>query len=82
MIEAKTQETTRLDRTSISSATLEDLGLEKLLWAVCNRLAGQASTKVFKSSAKKIVSFLFERTLETDVSGRLFASICQAFTLV
>ena len=62
--------------------SMEDVYLEKLLWAVCHRLAVQSSTKIVKSLAKKIVSYAFSTTLETEVSGKLFAAICQAFSTV
>lgn len=84
LIESKTHENTRMadHRTAATLGSLEDVYLEKLLWAVCHRLAIQCSTKIVKSLAKKVVSFAFSSTLETDVSGKLFAAICQAFVTV
>jgi len=81
LVESRSVENTRMsDNRHISEGSnVEDASLEKFLWAVAHRIANQASTPISSAVIKKLTSFALGNTLETGVSGKLFASILQAF---
>ncbi|XP_035710341.1 proteasome activator complex subunit 4A isoform X3 [Folsomia candida] len=83
LIDSRQVENTRMadNRTINEGANVEDISLEKFIWAVFHRIATQSSTKICKAVIKKVVSFAFANTLETAVSGKLYASILQAFVV-
>jgi hypothetical protein len=83
LVESRSVENTRMadNRTITEGASMEDLSLEKFLWAVAHRVANQSSTPICKSVVKKLTSFALGSILETGVAGKLFASILQAFAV-
>jgi len=60
----------------------EDLTLAELIWATFERIGNQSSTHICQVLIDRVVSFALTTTLETDVSGRIFSSIAQAFSVV
>ncbi|CAG7816101.1 unnamed protein product, partial [Allacma fusca] len=82
LIENRAHENTRMaDSRIANSVNMEDISLQRIIWAVFRPLATHSSSAICKIAVDKIVSFALSHTLETDVSGRLFSAICQAYAV-
>lgn len=83
LIENRTLENTRMadNRTLQNVLSNEDQSLDKFLWSVFLRIANQSSTVICEVVAAKLARFALTSTLETEVSGRLFAGIVQSFAV-
>ncbi|ODM89343.1 Proteasome activator complex subunit 4 [Orchesella cincta] len=84
LIENRTLENTRMadNRTLQNVLSNEDQSLDKFLWSVFHRIANQSSTSICEAVSSKLVRFALGSTLETEVSGKLFAGILQSVAIV
>ena len=69
------------NRTLQNVLSNEDQSLDKFLWSVFHRLANQSSSAICEAVSSKLVRFALSSTLETEVSGRLFAGCIQSFAV-